>query len=333
MGTDDIKSRNQKIKELRAKLDALRQKAAQPAEPADEGRGIPQRLSTGELRRAVRKQKAPPEKKPPGPIVYRRDLPQPPPPPPPARRAPGKPVALEEAVAGVEVVHPQRGAAFLVPTPIYTLEGTQRVAKRFVEQIGDNASSLCQHVASVCDPATLTAADIVFVDLETCGLSSSPLFLIGTMVWADHGFEVRQYLARTYAEEAAVIALALETCAPRSLLVTFNGKSFDYPFMRTRAVATGVPFTFDPAHLDLLHICRHIWRGVLPNCRLQTLETHVCNRTRYGDIPGDQIPDAYHAFVRSRNAWQLVEILKHNMLDLITLADLMTRLPSVKEEE
>jgi len=60
---------------------------------------------------------------------------------------------------------------------------------------------------------------------------------------------------------------------------------------------------------------------------LQTLEWHVCQRMRYDDIPGSEIPDAYHAFVRSGNAGQIATILKHNKLDLITLADLMTRFP------
>jgi uncharacterized protein YprB with RNaseH-like and TPR domain len=49
----------------------------------------------------------------------------------------------------------------------------------------------------------------------------------------------------------------------------------------------------------------------------------VCGRRREGDIPGSMIPDAYHDYVRTKNAVRMVDVLKHNYLDLITLAELL----------
>ena len=172
---------------------------------------------------------------------------------------------------------------------------------------------------------------MLFLDLETTGLTNSPLFLIGIMVWSGQGLEVRQYLARDYAEEAPAVALFAEACAGKRLLVTFNGKSFDLPYVRARALVSGVPFEASPVHFDLLHECRRIWKRALPDCRLQTLEQHVCGRARPADIPGHAIPDAYHDFVRTGNARQLVTILRHNLLDLVTRAELMTRFPAAAE--
>ena len=170
------------------------------------------------------------------------------------------------------------------------------------------------------------------MDVESTGLGNSPLFLIGTMVWSGEGFEVRQFFARNYAEERGVIAKFIEIMADRRVLVTFNGKSFDFPYIRTRAAATGIAFQLDPWHLDMLHICRRIWKHRLPDCRLQTLESRICNRLRRGDIPGSQIPDAYHAYVHTSDARRMVDVLKHNMLDLVTMADLITRLPPVRQD-
>jgi len=147
------------------------------------------------------------------------------------------------------------------------------------------------------------------------------------MSWEGGGLVVRQYFARNYAEEAAVISTFLDRAAARKLLVSFNGKSFDLPYVRVRAVANAIPFQLGLDHLDLLHVSRRIWRGVLPDCRLQTLERHVCGRTRCGDIPGSEIPQVYHDFVRTNDARLMVEVLKHNMLDLVTLGDLLIRLP------
>jgi hypothetical protein len=170
--------------------------------------------------------------------------------------------------------------------------------------------------------------DVLFVDLETTGLGSTPLFLIGTMGWEGGGLVVRQYFARNYAEEPAVVRLFLDLLRRKPLLVSFNGKSFDMPYVRVRAAANGLPYVEPANHFDLLHVSRRIWRGYLPDCRLQTLERHVCGRTRTGDIPGADIPQAYHDFVRTGDARQMGECLRHNRLDLITLADLMVRLPA-----
>ncbi|MCY3024163.1 MAG: ribonuclease H-like domain-containing protein, partial [Planctomycetota bacterium] len=169
--------------------------------------------------------------------------------------------------------------------------------------------------------------DVLLLDLETTGLDSTPLFLIGALTLEEDGLVARQFFARHYGEEPAAIALFLESAAEKRLLVTFNGKSFDVPFLRMRAAVNRVPYAMRPAHLDLLHECRRAWRQGLPNCKLQTLERHVCGRQRHGDIPGSEIPEAYHEFVRTQDAAQMVQVVEHNLLDLVTMAELLVKLP------
>ncbi|OGV71204.1 MAG: hypothetical protein A3K19_11725 [Lentisphaerae bacterium RIFOXYB12_FULL_65_16] len=263
--------------------------------------------------------------------MYGRHLPRREPPKKAAPQVTGPHVVLETAVTGREVVHPRLGKAFLIATDMDSEDQVPEISRELRERFADKTSALLQRVAAQAGAAEFAPADVVFMDLETTGLSSSPLFLVGAMVWERNGLEVRQFLARNYAEEAAAIGCFLDECARHRFLVTFNGKSFDLPYLRMRAAANGIPFEMEPFHFDLLHECRRIWKGVLPNCSLQTLERHVCGRGRSGDIPGMEIPDAYHAFVRTGNAWQMVDILRHNLLDLVTLADLMTRLPAPSE--
>jgi hypothetical protein len=168
----------------------------------------------------------------------------------------------------------------------------------------------------------------LFLDLETCGLASSPVFLAGTMHWNGEDFVLRQYFARHYGEEPALLAALTEQSSGFDVLVTFNGKAYDAPFLAARSLAHGVPVALPRHHLDLLHHARRRWRLELPDCRLNTLELRVCRRRRTGDVPGEQIPGLYHDYVRNGDPWRLVPVFHHNLLDVTTMADLLHALCS-----
>jgi hypothetical protein len=104
------------------------------------------------------------------------------------------------------------------------------------------------------------------------------------------------------------------------------------PVLRDRLGLHGVASPDEPPHLDLLHHARRRWRGVLPDCRLQTLEWKICGRRRSGDIPGEEIPAAYHHFVRTGDASDMLTVFHHNALDLITLADVALALAGPEDD-
>ncbi len=178
-----------------------------------------------------------------------------------------------------------------------------------------------------------------YLDIESCGLAGEPLFLVGLMRYREGGLEVDQFLARHYGEEGPMLAAVGDELTGSQCLVTFNGKSFDWPTIAARRMAWGL---FDPPevpwHVDLLHEARRRWRSEVPNCKLQTLEQLLCGRRRVGDIPGHLIPEAYHEFVRAhqdgnvlrrnRSLRRLQTILHHNALDLVTMAELVVHILS-----
>jgi uncharacterized protein YprB with RNaseH-like and TPR domain len=166
----------------------------------------------------------------------------------------------------------------------------------------------------------------LFLDLETGGLAASPVFLAGTMHWNGSDFVLRQYFARHYGEEAALLEGVGELAREYEFLVTFNGKSYDVPFLHNRAVVHGVPLRLPVCHLDILHPSRRRWRGELSDCRLQTLERLICRRRRSGDVPSDEVPALYHDFVRNGDAYRLVPIFHHNMLDVISMVEILRAL-------
>ena len=163
----------------------------------------------------------------------------------------------------------------------------------------------------------------LFLDLETGGFASSPVFLAGTMHWNGSDFVVRQYFARHYGEESGLLAALAEAARGFEFLVTFNGKSYDAPFLSSRAVVHGVPLRLPPRHLDLLHPSRRRWKGRFRDCRLKTLELYVCRRRRSGDVPSDEVPGLYHDYVRDGDPYRLIPVFHHNMLDVLTMSDLL----------
>ena len=170
---------------------------------------------------------------------------------------------------------------------------------------------------------------VLLLDLETCGLAGAALFLVGLLRQIDGVPMVELLVARNYAEEQAILETLWQTVAGHDVLVTFNGKSFDWPMVVDRSTRYRLVGQRDAApllHVDLLHHARRRWKKQLPDCRLQTLEQFVCRRRRTGDIPGHRIPAAYADFVRTGFEREMDAILYHNAVDLVTLFDLTLRL-------
>ena len=171
----------------------------------------------------------------------------------------------------------------------------------------------------------------MYLDLETCGLTNASVFLAGTMHWNGTDFVVRQYFARDYAEEAALVHELTAFLAGFETLITYNGKSYDVPFLTDRANLHRLDFVPPPRHLDLVHHARRRWAGEFPNCRLVTLELYVCGRRRSGDIPSSEVPGLYHDYVKYGAAHRLIPVFHHNLIDVITMDEILRAL--IEEEQ
>lgn len=210
-------------------------------------------------------------------------------------------------------------------------------ARPVIEAIGrrDNAA-LARCGAADSELLRLCRLDeVVFLDIETTGLSSTcPLFLVGMLRLSssEDGLELTQVLARDYDEEAAVLKRTCGDILGAKAIVTFNGKSFDVPFIRKRLDYFGMDEMeeggFSACVVDLLHQARRRYSEVLPNCKLTTLEEMVLRRPRHDDIPGDLIPAIYSEFVQTQDFSIVLPIIQHNEADLLSLAALLPLLVS-----
>jgi len=182
----------------------------------------------------------------------------------------------------------------------------------------------------------------LFLDTETTGLAGGTgtyAFLVGLAWWDASGLQVEQLLMRDFAEEHSVLHELAQRLSERPVLVTFNGKTFDWPLLENRFTMTrSISAPRLAAHLDLLHPARALWKLRLGSVRLAELERKVLDPARLGwtrddDVPSSLIPQCYFDYLRGGPPGPLVGVVRHNQMDLRGLAALFGKINGLLSEQ
>ena len=167
-----------------------------------------------------------------------------------------------------------------------------------------------------------------FLDTETTGLAGGAgtlAFLVGVGVWTGEGFDLHLIFMRDPDEESAALTYLTEILSGVTGLVTFNGRGFDVPILETRYVLNRMsPAPLALPHLDLLTVARQLWRDHLPSRRLGELERHILDVMRTEqDLDSGLIPWMYRQYLATGDAREMVRVLYHNEIDVLSLASLL----------
>jgi uncharacterized protein YprB with RNaseH-like and TPR domain len=182
----------------------------------------------------------------------------------------------------------------------------------------------------------------LFLDTETTGLAGGTgtyAFLIGLAWWDAGGLQVEQLFMRDFAEEHSILCELAARVAERPVLITYNGKTFDWPLLHSRFTMTrSIAPPKLAAHLDLLHPARAVWKLRLGSVRLSDLERHVLDPISLGwsrddDTTSSLIPQYYFDYLRGGPPEPLLGIAKHNQMDLRGLAALYCKLNALISTE
>ena len=166
----------------------------------------------------------------------------------------------------------------------------------------------------------------VFIDTETTGLmggTGTVAFLIGVGYFIDDVFRLDQCFMRDYDDEEPMLEYLDALFKNADTVVSFNGKSFDVPLMRTRFITNRVPYRLEgKLHFDLVHASRRFWKQRLGDCSLGNIEQEIMGIQRHGDVPSYMIPQLWLDYVYSRDARELKGVFYHHQMDILSLAAL-----------
>jgi uncharacterized protein YprB with RNaseH-like and TPR domain len=169
--------------------------------------------------------------------------------------------------------------------------------------------------------------DFLFLDTETSGLSlgaGSIVFLFGGCFFTERGLEVIQFFMDDPASEELFLSSIEDLITSHKCLVSYNGKSFDIPMLRTRMVLNRMATSnLNNDHLDLLPFSRMLWKMRLESRRLLDIEKEILDFQRTEDeVPGWLIPQLYQDFLVTGDASPLKGVFYHNEKDIVSLAAL-----------
>ena len=164
-----------------------------------------------------------------------------------------------------------------------------------------------------------TVEDILFLDIETTGLSprSTNLYLVGCVYFQQEKWHYIQWLAETYDEELQVLTAFFEFVHNYKFLIHFNGNRFDLPYLLQKAEQYEMPYSFEGK--DGIDIYRRIlgYRDIigLPNLKQKTIEEFL-GIDRNDQYTGGELISRYHDYVCEKDPLILDDLLLHNKEDL-----------------
>lgn len=155
---------------------------------------------------------------------------------------------------------------------------------------------------------------VAYLDIETTGLGGPDDHITSIALY--DGRSIRTYVHGRNLDRFG------EDVEPYRLLVTYNGKSFDIPFIRAKL---GLRMTH--AHIDLRNVLGSLgYRGGLKGCERQL----GIDRGGLAETNGYTAVLLWQEYQRRRNDAALETLLAYNVLDTVNLAELMARAYNLK---
>ncbi len=170
-------------------------------------------------------------------------------------------------------------------------------------------------------PEPLDLHQVVFLDLEATGTSfglGNLPFLVAIGAFQQGEWTVRQYLLTDPAYEVHLHHRLVALLQTYEVVATYNGKSFDLRLLEHRWRYLGIPVLGFQVHLDVYHLVRRLLPPGRP-AHLRAAEVDIAGLRREHDIPSQEVPAAYFAYLHRGVLENLRRAVLHNRWDVFSL--------------
>ncbi|MGV9172606.1 MAG: ribonuclease H-like domain-containing protein [Promethearchaeia archaeon] len=178
--------------------------------------------------------------------------------------------------------------------------------------------------------------DLLFLDIETLGLYDSPIIMIGLGYFTkEKEFIIRILFANEVENEIALCEHLKEEILPHfNCFVTYNGKSFDLPYIANRFLyffddnpmirESDTPYKDSNTrfhHIDLYHNCRRVFKEHYRDFTLTNMERELLNCPRENELPSNLVGHCYRRFKKNphRYVGLIKKSIEHNYEDIRSL--------------
>lgn len=173
----------------------------------------------------------------------------------------------------------------------------------------------------------------LFFDIETLGFHRRlhPVVMIGLLI-IEPGTTpiIKQWLLDTEEEEPALLQSFFSEIQADSVLVSFNGKRFDWPFLVSRAKKHHILPPIIQKHLDLYDF----YQGGFPLlfAKNNTLRELVKPEFVFQSCPSKEIPALLQAHMHKGDEEAAALCFQHNKEDLLSLLHLEKKMLRIREK-
>ena len=177
-----------------------------------------------------------------------------------------------------------------------------------------------------CYAVSSLTEDTLFVDIETTGLSAEKnhIYCIGCSYLTGDQIAVRLLFAENKEEEILILQTFADLCSGFDKLITFNGTTFDVPFLRHRFEHFQIPSPLEAlSHTDLYQEIRHL-KKLLPltSYKQKSIELFL-GINREDQYTGKELIKLYKSYAKDPEDEALQLLQLHNKEDVFGMYDLL----------
>ena len=177
----------------------------------------------------------------------------------------------------------------------------------------------------------LKLSEMAFIDIETTGNNmgvGTLVFLVGICYIRHSSLIAEQYLLTSVDSEEGFLKIIRDELGKFNVFASYNGRSFDIPFLLGRFWYHRISSPEIKHHIDLYHLTKRIFASP-GGYRLTEIEKYLLRRVRDVDISSNLIPHAFFRFIKTSDTRPLRLAISHNRYDITSLPLLTVRLENM----